>query len=70
MITSYVPTAKAAGLLYTHNNFQMENFLIKSDASNFENNIFENKAGIQLTVIVTQLFWNFLVENAPQFSFS
>ena len=56
MITSHVTTAKAAGLLYTHNNFRMENFLKKSDVSDFENNIFENKAGIQLTVTVTQLF--------------
>ena len=44
----------------------MENFSKKLDVSDFENNIFENKAknktGIQLTVIVTQLFWSFLVE--------
>ena len=48
-------------------NFQMENFQKRQLLMNFENNIFKNKAGIWLPVIVTQLFQNFIVKNAPQF---
>ena len=34
-----------------HSNFQMTKFLKKSANKDFENNIFENEAGIQLAII-------------------
>ena len=45
----------------------MEKFLKTLGVRNFENNIFENKAGIQLPVIATQLVQNFIFKNVPVF---
>ena len=42
----------------------MEKFLKTLGVRDFENNIFENKAGIHLAVIATQ---NFIFKNVPQF---
>ena len=46
----------------------MEKFLKKLAVRNFDNNLFKNKAGIYLAVIVTHSYFETLIfENGPQF---